>query len=82
MTVVTTAQTTDASVSTARALVEYNPVDAVTLNTDLLLIYRAMVDRIGPPEHYHWLRHIVKLIEVWPKLIQHRARLEHLFRRG
>lgn len=35
MTVVTTAQTTDASVSTARALIEFNPIDAVTLNTDL-----------------------------------------------
>ena len=35
MTVVTTAQTSDASVSTARALVEYNPVDSIALNTDL-----------------------------------------------
>jgi hypothetical protein len=35
MTVVTTAQTTDASVSTARALLEFNPVDSITLNTDL-----------------------------------------------
>ena len=35
MTVVTTAQTTDASVSSARALIEYNPIDAITLNTDL-----------------------------------------------
>ena len=37
MTVVTTAQTADASVSTARALVEYNPVDSITLNTDLTI---------------------------------------------
>lgn len=35
MTLVTTAQTADASASKVRVLLEYNPVDAVTLNTDL-----------------------------------------------
>jgi hypothetical protein len=35
MTLVTTAQTADASVGNVRVLLEYNPVDAITLNTDL-----------------------------------------------
>ncbi|WP_441232662.1 hypothetical protein [Bradyrhizobium sp. 1200_D9_N1_1] len=35
MTVVTAAQTADASVSQVQAIIEYNPVAAVTLNTDL-----------------------------------------------
>ena len=37
MTVVTTAQTADTGVSTARALIEYNPVVAITLDTDLTI---------------------------------------------
>jgi hypothetical protein len=35
MTLVTTTQTADATITKARALLEYNPIDAITLNTDL-----------------------------------------------
>lgn len=35
MTLVTTAQTADATVSNGRVLIEYNPIDAITLNTHL-----------------------------------------------
>lgn len=34
MTLITTAQTADSSVTSGRVLLEYNPVDAITLNTD------------------------------------------------